>query len=146
MSRLADVAATSLGEDPSDMEDRSTDAGNHGVLAICGDPIVGRALVLLLRGARYEVRFLPDPADPADLEGVQLVLLTPGAEGFADADYFRDFPVLELVSFGAGREPFPLRHLVPWPCHTEELRRRIEDALPHNHPGFDTGALAGPAG
>src|SRR3712207_7176939 len=49
------------------------------VLAICGDPVVGRALTLLLQSSLYEVRFLPVSAlsEPGALEGVRLVLLAP---------------------------------------------------------------------
>ena len=115
------------------------------VVAVCGDPVVGRALVLLLQGPRYDVRFVPTPSlsDPGSLEGVQLVLLTltwelngegrdallaslRGAPGAVEA------PILELTSSGGARNGearVAPEHTVPWPCSTEELERRIQDAL-----------------
>ena len=59
------------------------------VLAICGDPVVGRALALLLRSCLYEARFLPvsSLSEPGAVEGVGLLLLTAtrdlDAEGLA---------------------------------------------------------------
>jgi hypothetical protein len=115
------------------------------VVAVCGDPVVGRALVLLLQGPRYDVRFVPTPSlsDPGSLEGVQLVLLTltwelngegrdallaslKGAPGAVEA------PILELTSSGGARNGearVAPEHTVPWPCSTEELERRIQAAL-----------------
>jgi hypothetical protein len=116
------------------------------VLAICGDPVVGRALALLLRSRLYDVRFLPVSSfgEPGALEGVRLLLLTPtwdldperraallaslrGASSAAAA------PILELTSstWEARNGVAPLRpdHTVPWPCSTEELERRIQAVL-----------------
>ncbi len=115
------------------------------VVAVCGDPVVGRALVLLLQGPRYDARFVPTPAlsEPGALEGVQLVLLTPtwelngesrdallaslrGALGAAEA------PILELTSSGGapnGEARVGPEHTVPWPCSPAELERRIHTAL-----------------
>jgi hypothetical protein len=117
------------------------------VVAVCGDAVVGRALVLLLGGPRYDVRFVPASSldEPGALEGVEVVLLTPtwelngegrdallaslrGASGAAEA------PILELTSsFSGGARNADVRvgpeRTVPWPCSTEELERRIEAAL-----------------
>ena len=117
------------------------------VVAVCGDAVVGRALVLLLGGPRYDVRFVPASSldEPGALEGVEVVLLTPtwelngegrdallaslrGAPGAAEA------PILELTSsFSGGTRNADVRvgpeRTVPWPCSTEELERRIEAAL-----------------
>ena len=116
------------------------------VLAICGDPVVGRALALLLRSRLYEVRFLPvsSLSEPGALEGVRLMLITPtwdldperraallaslrGASAAAHA------PILELTSTSGetrnGEARFRPEHTVPWPCTTEELERRIQAAL-----------------
>ncbi len=130
------------------------------VVAVCGDPVVGRALVLLLQGPRYDARFVPTSAlsEPGSLEGVRLVLLTPtwelngegrnallasirGASGAAEA------PILELTSASTGARNGEARvgqeHTVPWPCSTEELQRRIQAALLAD-PGGST-CLAKPA-
>jgi len=116
------------------------------VLAICGDPVVGRALALLLKSKLYEVRFIPASSlsEPRSLEGVNLLLLTPTWEldaesreallaSLRDASDTVETPVLELsssvgeVRHGATRaRP---EHVVPWPCSTEELGRRIQSAL-----------------
>jgi hypothetical protein len=122
-------------------------------VAVCGDPVVGRALVLLLQGPSYDVRFVPASSlgERGALEGVGLVLLTPtwelngegrdallaalrGAPGAAEA------PILELTSsFSNGTRTGDVQvgpeHTVPWPCSTEELERRIQASL-----------LAGPGG
>ncbi len=117
------------------------------VVAVCGDAVVGRALVLLLGGPRYDVRFVPASSlgEPGVLEGVELVLLTPtwelngegrdallaslrGTPGAAET------PILELTSsFSEGTQNGDVRagpeHTVSWPCSTEELERRIQAAL-----------------
>src|SRR5918912_1220878 len=55
----------------------------QATLAVFGDPIVGRALVLLLRGYRYEARFMPASSSSSSiemsglLEDILLVLVTP---------------------------------------------------------------------
>ena len=116
-------------------------------VAVCGDPVVGRALVLLLQGPRYDARFVPASSlgEPGTLEGVGLVLLAPtwelngegrdallaslrGAPGAAEA------PILELTSSFSeapriGEVRVGSEHTVPWPCSTEELERRIQAAL-----------------
>jgi hypothetical protein len=116
------------------------------VLAISGDPIVGRALALLLRGPRYDARFVPSPSwgELGSLEGVQLLLITPTPalsdgrrEAFVASLVSRaaaaSVPILELVTpaggrrdGGAGAGP---QRLVPWPCSTEELVQCIEGSL-----------------
>jgi DNA-binding response OmpR family regulator len=131
------------------------------ILAICGDPVVGRALVLLLRGARYDARFLPTSSlsEPGALEGVQLVLLTPAWElnverrevhltTLRSASGPAEAPILELTtSPGEGTRNGAARvgseHTVAWPCSTEELERRIEAAL-LTRPGESSGPV-GPA-
>jgi hypothetical protein len=115
------------------------------VVAVCGDPVVGRALVLLLRGPRHDARFVPTSSlsEPGSLEGVQLVLLAPtwelngkgrdallaslrGEPGVAAV------PILELISSGGARNGevrVKPEHTVPWPCSPQELERRIQAAL-----------------
>ena len=126
------------------------------VVAVSGDPIVGRALALLLRSSLYDPRFLTTSSflnEAGALEGIRLVLLTPRWE--LDAGRREDFlaslgtslgseagfaqvPILELTSSlgGArngearnGEARLGLEHTVSWPCSTDELERRIEEAL-----------------
>jgi hypothetical protein len=116
------------------------------VLAICGDPVVGRALALLLRSRLYEVRFLPvsSLSEPGALEGVRLLLLTPTWDldaqrreallaSLRGASAATHAPILELTSSSGearnGEARFRTEHTVPWPCNTEELERRIQAAL-----------------
>jgi hypothetical protein len=131
------------------IEDANYPASIPRIVAVCGDPVVSRALVLLLDGPRYDARFVPSSSlgEPGSLEGVCLVVLTPtwelngdgrgallamlrGTSGPAAA------PILELTSssYGGGRngeavEGVGLVHAVPWPCSTKELERRLEAAL-----------------
>ena len=114
------------------------------VVAICGDPVVGRALALLLRGSHYDAKFLTTSSlsDPGSLEGVRLLLLTPTWELDADqrgallvslwdASAAAEAPILELTSSPArnGEARLKSEHTVAWPCSTEELERRIQATL-----------------
>ena len=116
------------------------------VLAICGDPVVGRALALLLRSSLHEVRFLPvsSLSEPGALEGVRLLLLTPTWDLDAErrgallaslrgATAAAGPPILELTSSSGearnGDARLRPEHTVHWPCTTEELERRIQAAL-----------------
>ncbi len=116
------------------------------VVAICGDPVVGRTLALLLQGSNYDARFLTtlSLSEPGSLEGVRLLLLTPTWElddgrrevllaSLRDASDAANAPILELTSsFGGARNGHArLRsdHIVSWPCSPEELERRIQAAL-----------------
>lgn len=115
-------------------------------LGVCGEPVVGRALVLLLRGSGYDARFLPasDFGEPGTLEGVRLLLLTPISELSTErrdtllaflkhAPAIAEIPILELATTSTGiREGGALdksEYVVPWPCSTEELEQRIEAIL-----------------
>ena len=109
-------------------------------LAICGEPVVGRALALLLRGPRYNTRFVSvaSSGELASLEGVRLLLLapTPGLSALRredlvttlrEATAVAGIPMLELFAFP---ERAQARHAhMPWPCSTEQLERCIEAAL-----------------
>jgi hypothetical protein len=109
-------------------------------LAVCGEPVVGRALALLLRGPRYDTRFVSasSAGEVASLESVRLLLLTPtpglGAERreallatLTQATAVAGIPILELV---ACPERADRRHAqVRWPCSAEQLERCIEAAL-----------------
>jgi hypothetical protein len=121
-------------------------------LAIWGDEVVGRILVLLLRNLDHEARFLPasslSPKQPPSLEGIDLLVLTPTPElsterreallsSLRDTPEAATIPVLELVESGAFSEEPPdgggarseSWHAVPWPCRIEELERRIALAV-----------------
>lgn len=122
-------------------------------LAISGDPVVGRLLVLLLEDSGYEVRFLPRSSlnEPGALEGVRLLVLTPTPElsserraalvaSLKDTQEAAGLIVLELVTPSEERrreEEEEVRdesggeswQLVPWPSRLPELKRRIEAAL-----------------
>ena len=117
-------------------------------LGICGEPVVGQALTLLLRGSGYAARFLlaQSLVAPRAIEDVRLMVVTPtpglSAErrdtlvgSLEEMSEATSVPVLELVTPGeagrrreeeAGSESW---HTVPWPCRIEELERRIEAAL-----------------
>ena len=117
------------------------------VVAICGDPVVGRALALLLRSSLYDARFMTTSSldEPGALEDVRLVVLTPtwelnagGCEALLASlrdrsDAPKVPPILELTSSSGGARNGHARlrpdHTVSWPCSTEELERRIEAAL-----------------
>jgi hypothetical protein len=116
----------------------SSDRPASARVAICGDPVVGQALALLLRSSRYEARFVPVGAsgEPGPLDDVRVVVLVPTPELNAGqrkvlVGAFREamvgIPVLELVPSWARAEPG--HQAVPWPCNTEELERRIDEAL-----------------
>src|SRR5215210_5441261 len=82
------------------------------VLAVCGEVVVGQALMLLLRDSRYDTRFLPvsSLSKSGALKGVRLVLLisTPQLSNERRAAIFASLraqavgakiPVLELAAF-----------------------------------------------
>lgn len=119
-------------------------------LIICGEAIVARSLTLLLQGFRYDARFLPTVEALDALDGAHLLLLTPPMK--QNAEYRESslallkvkalaagIPILELVSSWSQASEVGSRiqpeHVVPWPCSTEELFRRVEKALPANTAG-----------
>jgi hypothetical protein len=115
-------------------------------IAVCGESVVGRALVLLLQDTYYDLKFLPAASlrEPGSLVGVRLLLLTPTAGWSAwyheclltaleDDAVAADIPILELVALSgrtkdAGAK-IESRQGVLWPCSTEELKRRIATTL-----------------
>ena len=111
-------------------------------LVVCSDPVIGRALALVLRGSRYDARFLPlyPPGESGSLEGVQLLLLGPAPQlsaGRREAlltllkheAAAAGATVLELVPAHGGEARAGSGRKVTWPCSLEELKRRIEEAL-----------------
>ena len=109
------------------------------VAILSGDPLIGRALELLLRGAGYEVRLLeePDATRVEDLlHGVDVLLLDRGLsngrrEGFmgalASTLETATIPVLSLAPGSEGASAGEDR-VVPWPSKIEDLAREIEAA------------------
>lgn len=113
-------------------------------LVVCGEPVVGQALVLLLQGVGYEARFLPfshgvKPVSREELEGADLLLLTPMhwldsrrrkklPKPFTELLKAAGIPVLELVFASSVDKGEPGRS-VSWPCNIEELQRRVREAL-----------------
>jgi hypothetical protein len=115
-------------------------------IAILGsDTVVGRTLSLLLEGHGYRTILLDShPTGVVDelLEGVHLLLLTPGVdedvrEAFVGAMGKRvpqkaDMPVISLSTTTATEENLPEKDgviRVPWPSETKVLVERIEAAL-----------------
>ena len=103
------------------------------------DPLIGRALELLLRGAGYEVRLLEEP-DAKGVEdllgGVDVLLLDRGLSNGRREDFLgalastletATIPVLSLAPGSEGASAGEDR-VVPWPCRIEDLVREIEAA------------------
>ena len=109
------------------------------VAILSGDPLVGRALELLLKGAGYEVRLLeePDVSRVEDLlHGVDVLLLDRGLTNGRREDLLgalattletATIPVLSLSPGSEGTAAEEDR-VVPWPCKIEDLVREIEAA------------------
>ena len=109
------------------------------VAILSGDPLVGRALELLLKGAGYEVRLLEEP-DVSRVEGllhgVDVLLLDRGLTNGRREDLLgalattletATIPVLSLSPGSEGTAAEEDR-VVPWPCKIEDLVREIEAA------------------
>ena len=134
------------------------------VVILGGGVLVGRALELLLRSANCNVRFMGEPSlgesglgELGMLEGVRLLILAPGAS----AGYREDvlalvgattaearIEVLELAELAADDRQEALvgaRYVLPWPCRTEDLKRRVMATL-LDGPGASQGdgGLSGP--
>ena len=110
-------------------------------LAVCGDPVVGGALVVLLRGSGYPARFLPvsSLSEPGSLEGVRLLLLAPTPELSVEhredlLAAFRETLKMPILVLTTPSEEARVRKcrgvlMVPWPCRRVDLERWIEDAM-----------------
>ncbi len=114
-------------------------------LAVCGDPVICRALVLILRSPDYDVKYVPTASlgVSGSLAGVQVILVA------SERDNERRRTILELVEEAIGadqvhvlalsaafenrpelrREHAWADHKISWPCSTEKLKRRIEVAM-----------------
>ena len=110
-------------------------------MAILSDnPLVGRALELLLESAGYEVHLLEAPVAleaEGSLEGVDVVLLGRGLgdgrredllSALASTLETATIPILSFSPHPKGARAEEDR-LVPWPCRIEDLAREIEAAL-----------------
>ncbi len=131
-------------------------------LAISGDAVVGRLLVLLLEDSGYKARFLPRSSlnELGALEGVRLLVLAPTPEltserraallaSLKETQEATGLTVVELVTLPEERRreeardepPCDSWHKVPWPSGIAELKRRIEAALlAKPDPGADPAA------
>src|SRR4051812_16706520 len=117
-------------------------------LTILGDPVVGRALMLLLRGSGYEAKFVPASSLLSQhlwLKGSDLLLLTPTPElsserrvalvaSLEEGTSAAEMQVLELATplfqeMPKGGIEGERWHYVPLPCSIEELERWIESAM-----------------
>jgi CheY-like chemotaxis protein len=107
-----------------------------------GNPVVARALKLLLQGAGYDVRSLEYPFEGdlgEELGGVRLLLLPPTLSAEVREALVGDIkavpalaalPILALMaSFDEAPQRDGLAGYIPWPCGIEELARRIGGAL-----------------
>lgn len=124
-------------------------------LAVCGDPVICRALVLILQCPDYDVKYVPTASlgAPGALGGVQVLLLALERDGerrreilelLEEATDGSEIRVLELsAAFEIGperpRERAWAEGKIPWPCSTEELKRHIKIALTDGPP---TGGVA----
>lgn len=118
------------------------------VAILCGDPLIGRALELMLQDIGYGARFLNgSPIDePAKLlDGVQLVILGPRLSTNRREAFLSSMrstlataglPVLELVIALDETRGGQTRR-VQWPCRVEDLNREIEAALLSDFEGLD---------
>ena len=120
-------------------------------LTILGDPVVGRALMLLLRGSGYEAEFVPASSLSQHLwlKGSDVLLLIPTPElssedrealvaSLEKGTRALKLPVLELATPSSQETPKEGTegerwHYVPWPCRIEELEGSIEAALSVAH-------------
>lgn len=120
------------------------------VVIFDGDPVIGRALELLLQAdADYSsVRYMDESSleQPGALEEVRVVLLGPrwsarSREAITNMVESMPatvrIPVLE-VGIPADDTQVEPENYVPWPCQMEDLKRRIDAAL-FAGPGADNG-------
>ena len=140
---MAENSSTAEGDMPRVVGGTRRGGSLQVSLVVCGDPVVGRALALVLRDSRYDARYLPlyPPGESGSLEGVQLLLLGPAprlSAGRREAlstllkheAAAAGVTVLELGP-ASGRETRGRSgRRVTWPCSVEQLKRRIEEALP----------------
>ena len=110
------------------------------VAILGGNPLVGRALELLLESAGYRVRLLEEPEafeDPDLLAGIDVLLLGRGVSDERREEFLgamastletATIPVLALSPGPDGTLAAEDR-LVPWPGRVEDLAREIDAVL-----------------
>ena len=110
------------------------------VAILGGNPLVGRALELLLESAGYRVRLLEEPEafeDPDLLAGIDVLLLGRGVSDERREEFLgamastletATIPVLALSPGPEGALAAEDR-LVPWPGRVEDLAREIDAVL-----------------
>ena len=109
------------------------------VAVLGGDPVVGRALELMLTGGGYDARFLNGSFidELAELaEEIRLVILAPGLHSKGRKRFLNGtqraaakIPVLELVSASDRARGDGRQGSVSWPCRVRDLRQEIDTAL-----------------
>ncbi len=144
-----------MGDKETTIRQATRKASDLTTLAICGDPVVGRALTLLLRGSCYKARFLPATSlgEPwvgklRALKDATLLVLAPTPElsterhnallaSLKEATEAVEMPVLVLVTPSEERiaeEAWgKLWYRVPWPCRIGYLEWWIEATLPRHY-------------
>lgn len=130
--------------DETPVEDRKVTMapaeGLRSVMVLGGDAVVGQALKLLLGSEDRSVSFLGEDywEEPRVLEGVELLVLTPGLSArrrrriltsIGDTPLVDRIPVLELAANARPSSAESGRFIAPWPCRTEELNRYVEAAF-----------------
>ena len=133
------------------------------VVILGGSVLIGRALELLLRSADCNVRFLREPSlvePPLDeselgvlgpLDGVRLLILAPGASAGCREDALALIGArtaearIEVLELGDDRQEALVGawEVLPWPCRTEDLKRRVMAAL-LDGPGTSQGGWGPP--
>ncbi len=109
------------------------------VAILSGDPMVGRALELLLEGVGYEVRVLeePDAKGVRDLlHDIDVLILDRNLSNGRREDLMGalattlETATIPILSLSRGSEGTPAGEdrVVPWPCKIEDLAREIEAA------------------
>lgn len=117
-------------------------------LLVWGDPVICRALVLILQGPGYNARFFRATSldEVRTLESVQMLLLAPELvterrgvwrTELVDLMSSMNIPILELVAaFEERKERLGTsawsERRVPWPCSTDELKRHIRAVVANN--------------
>jgi hypothetical protein len=113
------------------------------IVIVGKDPVVGRAIGLLLQTAGYNTRFVADPVtygSRSALVEAHVVLLAPGLSAEAreklsgsgtGKPVAAETPTVELVSEADEGQPRQGHHRVRWPCSLEQLQREIEAILNH---------------
>jgi hypothetical protein len=135
--------------------DAGTSSGQYSepiTLAIWGDPVVARALTLLLGSSGFETKILSGSSSDnlQDLKGIELLILTPTPNlesedrkaflaSVSDVLESTKILILELATLSKetreGKTQGDLWYTVPWPCKIQMLQQWIETALAERERG-----------